>query len=583
MSKRNANQMSLRPLRSSAQLDRDDYEGWAQRACLKGEGFDESAFRGRPVVGICNSWSEFVHCNAHLRGLAQAVRRGVLEAGGFPLEFPVMSLGEPFMKPTTMLYRNLMAMDVEESIRAYPMDAVVVLVGCDKTIAAGLLGVASADIPAIVLTGGPQTSATWHGRAIGTCTDCWALGERHRLGEIDDAAWKSLEDSLITSPGHCSTMGTASTMACLAEAIGLAPMGSAAIPAADTRRLQMGERTGRRAVELALHGPTPSQILSARAFENALRVLHAIGGSTNAVIHIVALAGRVGLELPLRAIDQLGRDTPRLTNIKPSGEFLMEDFYAAGGVPAVMREIRERLDFDVESVNGDVWRDEIDRAQNLNHTVIAPKDQPLSPDGTISVLFGSLCPDGAVLKHSAADPHLLKHEGPAVVFDDLNDLERRINRPDLDVRADSVLVLRNVGPVGAPGMPECGQLPIPDRLLKAGVNDMVRISDARMSGTAYGTVVLHVAPESAIGGPLALIETGDKILLDTGHRRLDVLVETRELERRRDAHRRVNRPKPARGYVGLYVDHVLQANQGCDFDFLRAASRPELRGEAALR
>ncbi len=558
--------------RSREWFDRKDLDGFLHRSWLKSTGVTDETFRGRPVIGICNSWSELVNCNVHLRGLATAVKRGVLQAGGFPLEFPVMSLGESLMKPTTMLYRNLMAMDVEESIRSYPLDGVVLLTGCDKTNPASILGAASANIPAIVVTGGPMLNGHWRGRELGSCSDCWHYHEELRAGRITEQEFTEIENSMSRSHGHCMTMGTASTMACMTEALGLTLPGGAAIPAVDSRRAGLAEASGRKIVELVEGDTKPSDILTREAFENAIRVLHAISGSTNAVIHLVAYAGRVGVDLPLSLFDELAESTPWLLSLKPAGEYLMEDFYYAGGLPAVMREIAPLLHLDALTVSGRSVGENIAGAEIVDTRVIAPRDEPLGERGSLVVLYGSLCPDGAVMKISAADPKLLQHEGPAVVFEDVHDLAERVDDPDLDVDERSVMVLRNAGPVGAPGMPEWGHMPIPAKLLKRGVSDLVRISDARMSGTSYGAVVLHIAPESAVGGPLALVEDGDPIRLDVAGRRLDLLVDDAELARRREGWSPPAR-KDERGYRRLYEDHVLQANEGCDFDFLRGRSR----------
>jgi L-arabonate dehydrase len=557
--------------RSRAWFERRDLDGFLHRSWLKAQGFGDASFRGRPVIGICNSWSELVNCNVHLRSVAESVKRGVLQAGGFPLEFGVLSLGETLMKPTTMLYRNLMAMDVEETIRSNPLDGVVLLTGCDKTNPASVMGAASADIPAIVVTGGPMLSGHWRGRALGSCSDCWHFHEELRAGRIGDREWQELEGSISRSHGHCMTMGTASTMACVTEALGLALPGTAAIPAVDSRHLAAAEDAGRAIVDLVRRGVRVSDLLTREAFENAIRVLHAISGSTNAILHLTAYAGRVGVDLPLRLFDELCASTPWLVNLKPAGDYLMEDFFYAGGVPAVMAELGDLLHLDSETVTGATVRDNIAGAELLNQAVIQPRARPLDRGGSLVVLHGSLCPDGAVMKISAAERRLLEHEGRALVFEDNDDLAARIDDPALDVDADSVLVLRNGGPVGAPGMPEWGHIPIPARLLEVGVGDMLRISDARMSGTSYGAVVLHVAPESAVGGPLALVETGDRVRLSVGERRLDLLVPEAELKRRRAAWSPPER-HDARGYRSLYAERVLQAHEGCDFDFLRGRS-----------
>jgi dihydroxy-acid dehydratase len=557
--------------RSSAWFDRRDLDGFLHRSWLKSTGVSDETFRGRPVIGICNSWSELVNCNVHLRGLAEAVKRGVLQAGGFPLEFPVMSLGESLMKPTAMLYRNLMAMDVEESIRAYPLDGVVLLTGCDKTNPASVLGAASADIPAIVVTGGPMLNGRWRGLELGSCSDCWHYNEERRAGRITEAELTEIENALSRSNGHCMTMGTASTMACVTEALGLTLPGGAAIPAVDARRAQLAEAAGRQIVDLVERDLKPTDILVPEAFENAIRVLHAISGSTNAILHLIAYAGRVGVDLPLRRFDELSSTTPWLVNLKPSGTFLMEDFFHAGGLPAVMAELADLLHLDAITVTGRALGENIAGASIGNADVIRPADDPLDKGGSLVVLGGNLCPDGAVMKISAAEPALLEHEGRALVFEDIHDLAARVDDPQLDCDATSVMVLRNAGPVGAPGMPEWGHLPIPAKLLKEGISDLVRISDARMSGTSYGAVVLHVAPEAAVGGPLALVRDGDPIRLDVAARTLDLLVDEAELAARRAVWTPPVRPDE-RGFRLLHCEHVLQANHGCDFDFLRGRS-----------
>ncbi|HEU0335858.1 MAG TPA: IlvD/Edd family dehydratase [Gaiellaceae bacterium] len=555
-------------LRSTEWFARRDLDGFLHRSWLKSSGFPDESFRGRPVIGICNSWSELVNCNVHLRGLAESVKRGVLQAGGFPLEFPVMSLGESLMKPTTMLYRNLMAMDVEESIRSYPLDGVVLLTGCDKTNPASIMGAASADIPTVVVTGGPMLNGHWRGRELGSCSDCWHYHEELRAGRITEDEFVEIENAMSRSNGHCMTMGTASTMACVTEGLGLTLPGGAAIPAVDSRRRHLAEAAGRQIVALVEQDLKPSDILTEQAFENAIRVLHAISGSTNGILHLIAYAGRVGVELPLTRFDELCATTPSLVNLKPAGEHLMEDFYYAGGLPAVMAQIADLLHLDAITVSGSTIGENVAGARIVDTDVIRPADDPLDAGGSLVVLNGSLCPDGAVMKIAAADPRLLQHEGRAVVFEDIHDLAERVDDPALDCDETSVMVLRHGGPVGAPGMPEWGHLPIPAKLLRRGVSDLLRISDARMSGTSYGAVVLHVAPEAAVGGPLALVRDGDLIRLDVAARRLDLVVDEAELAARRDAWT----PPPLkdeRGYRRLHADHVLQANEGCDFDFLR--------------
>lgn len=558
--------------RSAEWFDRRDLDGFLHRSWLKSTGVTDETFRGRPLIGICNSWSELVNCNVHLRGLAESVKRGVLQAGGFPLEFPVMSLGESLMKPTTMLYRNLMAMDVEESIRSYPLDGVVLLTGCDKTNPASIMGAASADIPTIVVTGGPMLNGHWRGREIGSCSDCWHYHEELRAGRITEADWVEIENSMSRSNGHCMTMGTASTMACVTEALGLTLPGGAAIPAVDSRRRHLAEAAGRQIVELVEADLKPSDILTREALENAIRVLHVISGSTNAILHLIAYAGRVGVELPLQLFDELCASTPWLVDLKPAGRFLMEDFFYAGGVPAAMAQISELLHLDAITVTGRTVAENIAGAEIVNTEVIRPIADPLDEGGALVVLRGSLCPDGAVMKITAAEPGLQQHEGRAIVFEDIHDLAARVDDPALECDATSVMVLRNAGPVGAPGMPEWGHLPIPAKLLRQGVTDLLRISDARMSGTSYGAVVLHVAPESAIGGPLALVRDGDLIRLDVSGRRLDLLVADAELEERRAAWMPPAHTEE-RGFRRLHVDHVLQANEGCDFGFLRGKTK----------
>jgi L-arabonate dehydrase len=572
--------MTAQPLRSRNWFGRSDLDGFAHRSWLRSEGFSDHVFDGRPVVGIANSWSELTTCNAHLRQVAEAVKRGVWSAGGFPLEFPTISLGEVLMKPTTMLFRNLMAMDVEECIRAYPLDAVVLLSGCDKTTPAMLMGAASADVPAIMVTGGPMLRGVWRREELGSGTDLWRLWAERRAGRLSEEEFGEAEACMSRSAGHCMVMGTASTMASMAETLGMTLPGNAAIPAPDARRLALAELSGRRAVEMArAGGPRPSEILTPEAFDNAIRADMAIGGSTNAIIHLIAIAGRVGVPLPLSRFDALSRTTPRLVNVRPSGKYLMEDFFYAGGLPAVLRELLPLLHAGALTVNGRTIGDSVRDARIWNEDVIRPLGLPLAPEGGTVILTGNLCPDGAVLKQSAASPHLLRHRGRAVVFEDHADLHRRIDDPGLPVDETSVLVLKHVGPKGAPGMPEWGAAPIPAKLLRAGVKDMVRISDARMSGTSYGTVVLHVAPESAVGGPLALVKDGDEIELDVPARRLTLRVSDEELGRRRAAWR----PRPPhfdRGYGRLFLEHVLQANEGCDFDFLRGRT-PARREETA--
>jgi L-arabonate dehydrase len=566
------------PLRSAAWFGAEGRHGFIHRSWMRNQGFGPEVFDGRPVIGIANSWSELTPCNAHLRRVAEAVKRGVWEAGGLPLEFPTMSLGEPLMRPTAMLFRNLMAMEVEESIRANPLDAVVLLSGCDKTTPAALMGAASVGLPAIMVTGGPMLNGKFRGQDIGSGTHVWRFCDEFRAGRMSAADLAEAEGCMSRSNGHCMTMGTASTMACLAEALGMQLPGSAAIPAVDARRYALAQATGRRAVAMVHEDLRPARILTRQAFENAVRVNAAIGGSTNAVVHLLALAGRIGVPLTLADFDELTREVPVLVNLMPSGTFLMEDLYYAGGLPAVMAEISHLLHGDAVTVSGRTVAENVTDAPNWNRDVITSPDEPFQPAGSGTVvLFGSLAPRGAVLKVSAASPHLLKHRGQALVFDRIEDYNAVCDDEGLPVDPNTVLVARGAGPKGYPGFPEVGNLAMPRKLLEQGVTDMVRISDARMSGTGFGTCVLHVAPEAAVGGPLALVRTGDWIELDVAARRLDLLVDEEEL-RRRAADWRAPEPSASRGWERLYFDHVLQADQGADLDFLVGSS-----GDAAPR
>jgi L-arabonate dehydrase len=555
-------------LRSAEWFQTPEYYGFARRAWLRSEGFSSDFFQNKPVIGICNSWSELNNCNLHLRTVAEAVKRGVFAAGGLPLEFPTISLGEMFMRPTAMLFRNLMAMDVEESIRANPLDAVVLLCGCDKTTPAQLMGAASADIPAIVVPGGPMLSGQWRDRMLGSGTDGRKLFDLFRTGRINEEQWCEIEGGIARSAGHCTVMGTASTMTNLAEALGMTLPGCASIPAPDSRRLTMAEMSGRRAVELALEDLRPSQIMTRKALENAIAVDMAIGGSTNAVVHLLAIAGRLGIDITLNDFDTISRRIPYIANVKPSGEYLMEDFCYAGGLPAVMKEILHLLHADALTVTGKTIGENVGGAECHRREVIRTAAEPLNPEGGTVILTGNLAPDGAVLKHTAASPRLLQHRGKAYVFENYAEMHAQIDSMDLPVTKDTVLVMKNGGPKGAPGFPEWGHIPMPKALLEQGIDDMVRISDARMSGTSFGTVVLHTAPESALGGPLAIVKTGDEIELDVAGRRITLHVPAEEIERRLKEFK----PSPAkydRGYGRLFLEHVNQANLGCDFDFLR--------------
>lgn len=558
-------------LRSAAWFGLRNREGFIHRSWMKNQGLPDHLFDGRPVIGICNTWSELTPCNAHFRRIADYVKRGVYEAGGFPLEFPVMSLGETLMRPTTMMFRNLVSMDVEESIRANPIDGVVLLAGCDKTTPALLMGAASCDLPALMISGGPMLNGKFRGRDIGSGTDVWRFSEDVRSGAMGMCDFLEAEACMSRSAGHCMTMGTASTMACVVESLGMGMPMNAAIPAVDSRRYALAHTAGCRVVEMVKEDLRMSKILTRKAFENAIRVVGAVGGSTNAVIHLLAIAGRIGVDLTLHDWDVLGRNVPCLLNLMPAGKYLMEDFFYAGGLPAIMRELGDLVHRDALTVNGKTMGENIADASCFNRDVIRPRDAAFKPDSGIAVLRGNLCPNGAVLKPSAATPSLMKHAGRAVVFENIEDFNTRIDSPNLEVDENSVLVLKNCGPRGYPGMPEVGNMPLPPKILKKGITDMVRISDARMSGTAFGTVVLHVSPEAAAGGTLAVVENGDTIELDVVARRLHLDVPDSELERRRKSWKPVS-PVFERGYYKLYYDHVMQADKGADLDFLPGGS-----------
>ena len=567
--------MTQHPTRSQTFFNEDGVAGLTHRAFTAAMGYDSDDM-SRPLIGICNTFSELNPCNSHLRALAEAVKRGVLQAGGFPLEFPTISLGEVHLSPTSMLYRNLAAMDTEEMIRGNPLDGVVLLTNCDKTTPAALMGAASADIPTIMLSGGPMLNGHYNGEILGACTDCRRYTAEYQAGTITAETYKAVEENLVRSAGHCMVMGTASTMNSLMEALGIALPGNGAIPAADSRRSRLAQAAGRQIVELVKADIRPSQILTAEAFDNAITLLHALGGSTNAVVHLPAIAGRAGVDLPLSRFDDLSRTTPLIANMRPTGQYQMEDLFYAGGIPAVLKQLLPLLKGDALTVTGKTMAENVAAAIS-NPEIIHSLDNPLFTEGGLSILRGNLAPDGAVIKHAAATPELTTHRGPAIVFKDVADLKARIHDPALDVTPDHVLVLQNAGPVGGPGMPEVGNLPIPQKLLKQGVRDMVRISDARMSGTSYGTIVLHVAPEAALGGPLALVQDGDEIELNVPERRLHLHVSVEELGRRRAGW---SPPAPAfgRGYGQMYLRHVNQAPLGCDFDFLRG-SDPVAAGE----
>ncbi len=544
---------------------------YLRRSFAKSMGYSAEML-ARPVVGIADSRSGFNNCHRHFPELIEAVKRGVIAAGGLPIEFPTTSLGEVFLSPTSMMFRNLMAMDVEEMVRAQPMDAVVLVGGCDKTVPAQLMGAASADVPAVQLLAGPMMPTSYRGERLGACTDCRRFWAMYRAGKVDAQGIADVEGNLATTAGTCAVMGTASTMAALAEALGMALPGSAAIPAVHADRLRAGEASGRRAVELVKNPIRPSQIITQRSVENAVRVLLAIGGSTNAIIHLTAIAGRVGVKIDLNRLNEVSDSTPVLVDLKPTGQFYMSDLYAAGGVGAVLRELKPLLHLECMSVTGETLGQRLAHEEGawVDRAVVRPLSDPLAKEGGLVALFGSLAPNGAILKRSAADANLFEREGRAVVFSSLDDLAARVDDPALDITADDFMVLQNAGPKSGYAMPEAGYLPIPQKLARAGVKDMVRISDARMSGTAYGTIVLHVSPEAAAGGPLALVRNGDRIRLSVKQRKIDLLVPENELSKRKAAWKPPVTP-PARGYAKLYMDHVLQAEHGCDFDFLRKA------------
>ncbi|MAB35253.1 L-arabonate dehydrase [Thalassospira sp. MBR-102] len=539
------------------------------RSWMKNQGLPSDLFDGRPVIGICNTWSQLTPCNAHLRDLAERVKHGIYEAGGLPLEFPVFSPGESTLRPTAMMFRNLCAMDVEEALRGTPLDGVVLMVGCDKTTPALLMGAASVDIPAIVVTGGPMLNGKWRGQDIGSGTSLWQLSEDRKAGKISTEDFLEAEIAMSRSPGSCNTMGTASTMASMAEALGMALSGNAAIPAVDSRRRVMAHVTGRRIVQMVKDDLKPSDVMTKEAFENAIRVNGAIGGSTNAVIHLLAIAGRVGIDLTLDDWDRLGRDIPTIVNLQPSGKYLMEEFFYAGGLPVVIKALGEagKLHNDALTVSGDTMWEQVKDVQNWNDDVIRPFEKALTQSGGIAVVKGNLAPNGAVLKPSAATASLLTHRGRAVVFEDIDDYKAKIYDESLDIDENCIMVLKNCGPKGYPGMAEVGNMGLPPKVLRKGITDMVRISDARMSGTAYGTVVLHTSPEAAAGGPLAVVQNGDMIELDVPNRKLHLDISDEELKKRLDNWKSTV-PVPESGYASLYYKSVIGADKGADFDFL---------------
>ena len=554
-------------LRSHRWFGPDDLRSFGHRSRFKGMGLDDQDFENKPIVGVLNTWSEMNTCHSHFRERVLEVKRGVLQAGGFPVEIPVMSLGEMLMKPTTMLYRNLLAMETEEVLRCHPIDAAVLMGGCDKTVPAMLMGALSADIPSVFLPAGPMLNAHWRDTTLGSGTDAWKYWAERCAGNLCDGEWKEIENCIARSAGTCMTMGTASTMACIAEALGMTLPGASSIPAVVAEHSRLAVATGRLAVELAWTDRKPSRLLSAGSFVNAMITQLAIGGSTNAIVHLIAMAGRAGLKVTLDDFDAWSRQVPVLANIRPSGKYLMEDFHRAGGLRALWSGLQGLLDTSAKQVDGRTMADSIAQAQRIDPDVIRTTSDPIVEQGGTCVLRGNLAPNGCVIKASASTTRLLQHRGPAVVFENYPDLKKRIHDPDLPVTADSVLVLKDAGPLGAPGFPEWGMLPIPEKLLKAGVRDMVRISDARMSGTSYGTCVLHVSPESRLGGPLAWVQSGDIIELDVPARRISLLVSEEILSQRKE-HWRPAPEHASRGYTWLYTKHVTQADRGCDFDFL---------------
>ena len=561
-------------LRSQGWFGKTGKDGFIYRAWMKNQGFPDHEFRGKPVIGICNTWSELTPCNAHFRELAESVKRGISEAGGFPVEFPVMSLGETLIKPTAMLYRNLASMDVEESIRANPIDGVVLLCGCDKTTPSLVMGACSVDIPTLVVSGGPMLTGNYKGQDIGT-SDIWRFNDAVRAGEMTQDELTIAEACMCRSQGHCAVMGTASTMACMVESLGISLPGNAAIPAADSRRKVLAQMSGQRIVEMVREDVRLSAVLTRKAFENAIIVNAAIGGSTNFIIHLLAIAGRIGVPLSLKDFDTLSAKIPLIANLQPSGKYFMEDLFYAGGLPAVMKELDHSLHGNCPTVNGKTLKDNYQTAECYNRQVIATMGQPFGPYSGVAIVKGNLCESGAVIKPSAASPHLMKHTGKAVVFENIEEYKNTIDSPDLEIDETSILVLKNVGPIGYPGMPEVGNMAIPKKLLAKGIHDMVRISDGRMSGTGFGTVLVHASPEAATGGNFAVVETGDVIHLDVANRSLILEVSDEELRKRKKNWKPLHK-KYDRGYVSLYQEHVEQAHLGADMDYLKGGSGSEV-------
>jgi L-arabonate dehydrase len=561
-------------LRSQGWFGKTGKDGFIYRAWMKNQGIPDYEFRGKPVIGICNTWSELTPCNAHFRELAESVKRGISEAGGFPVEFPVMSLGETLIKPTAMLYRNLASMDVEESIRANPMDGVVLLCGCDKTTPSLVMGACSVNIPTLVVSGGPMLTGKYQGRDIGT-SDIWRFNDAVRSGEMSQESLTVAEECMCRSRGHCAVMGTASTMACMVESLGISLPGNAAIPAADSRRKVLAQMSGIRIVEMVKENLRLSDVLTRKAFENAIITNAAIGGSTNFIIHLLAIAGRIGVDLKLDDFDKLSANIPLIANLQPSGKYFMEDLYYAGGLPAVLKGLDKLLHRDCITVNGKTIKENYDVSEIYNHEVITSTDKPFNPLSGVAILKGNLCENGAVIKPSAASPQLMKHTGKAIVFEDIDDYKKRIDDPDLDVDENNILVLKNVGPIGYPGMPEVGNMALPKKLLAKGIHDMVRISDGRMSGTGFGTVILHASPEAALGGNFAVVKTGDVITLDVPNRILNLDVSDEELAARKQNWKPIHK-KYDRGYVMMYQQNVQQASEGADMSFLRGSSGSEV-------
>ena len=568
----------MKKLRSQNWFGKKGKDGFIYRAWMKNQGYPADEFEGKPVIGICNTWSELTPCNGHFRALAEHVKRGVWEAGGFPLEFPVMSLGETLMKPTTMLYRNLVSMDAEESIRGNPLDGIVLMGGCDKTTPSILMGACSVDLPTIFLSGGPMLNGKHRGKNVGT-TDLWNLSEANRKGELSQKEFVEIEAAMCRSNGHCAVMGTASTMACMVEALGVTLPHNAAIPAADARRKVLAHLSGRRIVDMVKENLKLSKILTRSAFENAIMVNAAIGGSTNFVVHLLAIAGRIGVPLDLDDFDKFSEKIPLLANLLPSGKFMMEDFYYAGGLPALIKELKTSLNVDAITANGKSIGENTKSVECYDENIIGSLENPFKKESGIAVVKGNLCPNGAIIKPSAATPRLMQHKGRAFVFEDIEDYKAKVDLPDLDLDENSILILKNAGPKGYPGMPEVGNIGLPKMMLDKGITDMVRISDGRMSGTAFGTVVLHVSPEAAAGGTFGLVKTGDLIELDVPNRTLNLLVSEEELNERK---KNWNAPNLGyqRGYVKMYIEHVEQAHEGVDLDFLKGKSGSEVKRDS---